>query len=180
MAEKKTPDQAGAPKPPDKSKQAEENEPGYPIRPHPLAEKLQPPDQGHAQLVTLTGYPGQSPIEGKFRLYLDEHFQSYYEIENQHLVHDWNSITGDDHSPRHVAVRAEARPQLVVNTSVSCAAAAFVNGHMVSAFLSQAIETASSPRGPVNTPPPPPPPHGVVPGPVDFRSRKRRPSDLPE
>jgi hypothetical protein len=157
MAEKKPPEPAGSSKP------ADAKPGGYEISPHPLAPAMQPLEHGHTRVVTLTGYPGASAIKGKFRLYLDQHFQSYYEIDNQHLVHDWDSITGDKHSPRHVAIRSEATPHLVVHTAVTTSAAAFLNGHLVASYLSTAIESASfSAGGGVATPPPPPPPHGVV------------------
>ena len=158
----------------DKPKKAEQSATDDAITPHPLVKKLQPELTSHKHLVTLTGYPGDSTVAGNFRLYLDRDFQSYYEIDRDDVVHHWPSVAGDDNAPLHVAIEADAKPHLVVNTRVSSAAAGFLKGELVSTFLTGAIESASAASS-VGKTPPPPPPHGDRP----FR-RGRRWNEDPE
>ena len=100
----------------DKTKEKQQSSGGDGIPTHPLAEHLQGNPSNHTHLVTLTGYPGKSTIEGHFRLYIDLHFQSYYELVTSDVVHHWHSVSGDDNAPTCVAINVQTMPHLVVHT----------------------------------------------------------------
>ncbi len=140
---------------------------------HPLAAHLhEKPDQ-HKHLVTLTGYPGHSlNPKTHIRLYLHHDFQSYYEIKLTDIYHCWPSITKDSTEPVQVSIDAEAKPHLVVHTTLSSGAASFLRGHLVSSFLASAIESASTQPQLDLTGVPPPPPHGGIIAPILHRKHK--------
>jgi hypothetical protein len=142
------------------SKKSDQNAGAINVPIHPVAKQLQGDAMSHAHLITLTGYPGESTIEGNFRLYLHHDFQSYYEIREADVAHYWPPITDETTEPVRVAIDAEVTPHLVIHTKVSSAAAALLKGDMVASLLKDAIESASTFRLMDRTPPPPPPAHG--------------------
>jgi hypothetical protein len=153
---------------------------GEDIYEHPLAASLREKPENYEHLVTLTGYPGQSSVDGNIRLYLHHDFQSYYEIDEKDIRHLWPTTATDGTTePVHVAIDAKAKPHLVVHTTVSSASAALLKGPMVTSFLTKAIESASvSGLSVESTPPPPPPPHGGILEPVQHRGKRRhRPAE---
>jgi hypothetical protein len=146
-----------------KNGKKDKQEPPLPtVDDHPLVAHLELKPETPAHLVTLTGYPAASDDDDYFRLYLDRHFQSYYEIPRKHFVNQWRSDPTDDKAPHHVAIKGEATPRLVVlvHKRVSSSAAALLQGPMVSAHLASAIDSGLIWTAPDPTQPPPPPPHG--------------------
>ena len=122
-----------------------------------------------SHLVTFTGYPAASADDDYFRLYLDRHFQSYYEIQPQTLRQSMAIGSHRRQSPHHVAIKGEATPHLVVHVHkrVSSSAAALLQGPMVSSYLASAIDSGLIWTSPDPTQPPPPPPHGRM-GPLRY------------
>lgn len=138
------------------------------VEEHELVKDLEIDAESHIHLVTLTGYPGKSTDDNNFRLYLDRHFQSYYEIPREHFVQQWASDADDPHAPNHVAIKGIATPRLVVHTTISSGAAGFLKGELVSTLIKDAIAAASGVQVFDHTPPPPPPGHGR---PITLRHR---------
>jgi hypothetical protein len=135
---------------------------GGKIDEHPLAKKLHATEGDHKRLVTLSGYPGRSGIPDHIRLYLHHDFQSYYEIKLADIHHSWPPIHTETTDPIHVAIDAEAKPHLVVHTTVSSTAASFLKGNLVSSYLASTIESATIVHPLDLTGVPPPPPHGGI------------------
>ena len=116
---------------------------GEDILEHPLVTNLAIKPETDSHLVTLTGYPAVSADDDYFRLYLDRHFQSYYEIPRKHFVNQWQS---DPHrrqssTPRRHQGRGTPRLVVHVHKRVSSSAAALLQGPMVSAHLASAIDS---------------------------------------
>jgi hypothetical protein len=155
---------------------------GEDIYEHPLAASLRESPADFEHLVTLTGYPGESSVDDNIRLYLHHDFQSYYEIEQKDIRHIWPATATDGTTePVNVAINANAKPHLVVHTTVSSASAALLKGPMVTSFLTKAIESASiSAQSVSSTPPPPPPPHGGIIEPPQHRGKRHRYPKPPE
>ncbi len=148
---------------------------GEDILEHPLAANLHEDPKQHEHLVTLTGYPGHSTIDGNIRLYVHHDFQSYFELQTKDIRHTWPKISEQTTEPVNVAIVAEAKPHLVVHTTLTSTAASFLKGHLVASFLATSIESASAPAAIAKTPPPPPPPHGIVVEPIHLHSPRKRP-----
>jgi len=110
---------------------------------HPLVSALRPsPDQSPTRVV-LTGYHGSSKDPSRIRLYLGLDFQSYYEFPRAEIVHHWPIDPDDENSPTRIVIEGTAQLDLVVG-SVPGTTATFLQGEIVSAYLAEAIRSASS------------------------------------
>ena len=93
---------------------------GEDILEHPLAANLHEDPKQHEHLVTLTGYPGHSTVDGNIRLYVHHDFQSYFELQTKDIRHTWPKISRGDHRAGQCRHRqAAAKPHLVVHTTLS-------------------------------------------------------------
>jgi len=143
---------------------------------HPLVTSLQPKATEPVAHVVLTGYPGKATNDGRVRLYLGLDLQTYYEFSRDDFIHHWASDPNNENSPTNIAVKASATLNLVVG-SVSSAAAAVLQGDIVSTFLADAIRLACCECICSPTPPPPPCHQGSYGGRRGTERPKRRKRD---
>lgn len=97
------------------------------IRRHPLAPTFDEAAADESGYETLVGFMGDSPREGRVRVYFDLTFRSYCEVDTADIRHTKPLDPADDNGAAVVVVRADADLEYVRVDRVS-GSASFVSG----------------------------------------------------
>ena len=105
------------------------------VPPHPIVAKLKPSVDAPANMVSLMGYFGPSKRDGYMRLYADLSFSCYYEIPVDAIAYAQPTDREDENSLTRVLVPATTQLD-VVTTNIQTVQAAYLQGSIVSQYLS--------------------------------------------
>lgn len=127
---------------------------GPDLSPHPLVTKLHPEPDEHGANATFIGYLGPSSKPDHHRVYLDPSFSAYVEVPAHAIVATTPANSGDDNSPTHVVVKADA-PVRHVNVATQTGSASYLAGSIASAYLAAGSTAArgAEPRCGANSAP---------------------------